>query len=166
MSIGSAGADTVVLKNRNKTVEEYSGSVVTADEDKVIIDVECSGKTTELRWNNGLKEIRFNRTCKPEDNVGTGGPEETPNCSKVFMIAASFYMGNEYTSKFKYRDGIINVSEGWSFYIDQRKFTDTGGRMHQIPAYEVSSGGVKSYREPFSIDILHMRNLWGRCPNY
>jgi hypothetical protein len=42
----------------------------------------------------------------------------------------------------------IGSAEGWSFYIDQRKFTDTGGRMHQIPAYEVSSGGVKSYREP------------------
>src|SRR3981081_892763 len=109
ISAVSGHADTVLLKGSSKgSTEGYFGSAISANQDKVVFDIECSGKKVELFWSKGLTDLTFNKTCKPQGALGAGGFDL--DCSKVFMIIDNALEAEVFTHKITYSTGIVTFN--------------------------------------------------------
>jgi hypothetical protein len=139
-------ADTIVLKNPNGTEEEYSGSVVSADESLVRFQMECSGTVQNLKWGDRLKSVRLNYQCLPTKPIGAGGFVGI-DCRKRFLVIDSVYEEPEYLDKFEYSTGELNTKDGGGYLIQQRAIRDVKGKLTTIPN-----------SKKFYVDITHMRS--------
>ena len=154
ISAVSGHADTVLLKGSSKgSTEGYFGSAISANQDKVVFDIECSGKKVELFWSKGLTDLTFNKTCKPQGALGAGGFDL--DCSKVFMIIDNALEAEVFTSKFTYSAGVVTLDEG-RYNVDQKTFIDAKGKVTKLSV-------PKETKDPFAVYIIHMRNAWGKC---
>jgi hypothetical protein len=140
-----AHGDTIVIKNSNGNKEEYSGSVTDADQDRIVFDVECSGKVREIRWGNTLAELRLNDICRPARMLGAGGFDL--ECSKPFQVIDNFYEQDMYQTKFTYSHGVLTFNDGGSYDIKNSAITDVKGTRTKVPAR----------KERLTVTITHMR---------
>ena len=144
-----AHGDTIVIKNSNGSREEYSGSVIDADQDRIVFDVECSGKVQEIKWGSTLAELRLNDICKPASMLAAGGFHR--ECSKTFQLIDNIYEVEMYQTKFTYSHGVLTFNEG-SYDIKNSAITDVKGTRTKVPAQ----------KGRLTVTITHMRTA-GWC---
>jgi hypothetical protein len=126
-------ADTIVLK-RGKRLEEYSGTIKSANQEAVVLDLECRGRLKEFHWSQQLFAIQLNSKCKPSQDIGAGGFER--DCRKRFLLIDSHYVAENYLNNFKYYSHILEADGRKVLDFERMAFFSEKGSEIKIPKGE------------------------------